>query len=307
MLYEYAVEPRAIAADWQTCRYLSEKFGFDRGRLLALYPKKWLMLAIDAADELPDVEKKTVVEKLVRLKRDCSIRSSRKYDPELPDWLANAVVQQEVDPFHAIIAAANPGGQDFVLYANGLDETHPLFAVPHSCQVQRDGVSLATAMKLLLTTARSVLFVDAYYDPFNTKHQNTLRACLDLVQAANPAAVCEVHHLDRHNCPSADAIERAASAKFQNVIPVGMTVTIYRWRQKAGGEDFHARYLLSDRGGITIDTGFSAEGGQQTTDMALMAVDLWQSRMGAFARDADVFELVQPVLQIASDGDVKRV
>ena len=57
MLYEYAVEPHAIAADWPTCRYLSEKFGFDRGRLIVLYPRKWLPLAIEAAGDLPDVPK----------------------------------------------------------------------------------------------------------------------------------------------------------------------------------------------------------------------------------------------------------
>ena len=46
MHYEYAVEPRTIAADWHTCRYISEKFGFDRGRILSLYPSQWLPLAI---------------------------------------------------------------------------------------------------------------------------------------------------------------------------------------------------------------------------------------------------------------------
>jgi hypothetical protein len=39
-----------------------------------------------------------------------------------------------------------------------------------------------------------------------------------------------------------------------------MTVTIYRWREKNGGADFHARYLLTDKGGIRVDAGFSAEG-----------------------------------------------
>jgi hypothetical protein len=57
MLYEYAVEPKAIASRWETCRYLSEKFGFHRARLLSEYPKKWLRLTIEAAEPLPDVEK----------------------------------------------------------------------------------------------------------------------------------------------------------------------------------------------------------------------------------------------------------
>ena len=305
MLYEYAVEPRAIAADWSTCRYLSEKFGFDRGRLLALYPKKWLRIAIESASHLPDRQKKTVVEKLRRLKQDCSIRSRRAYDPGLPGWLANAVAQQAIDPFRAIVATENTAGQEFILRASELDETHPLFAVPHDCQVQREAASLATAMSMMFRGAKHVLFVDAYYDPFNPKYQNTLRACLRHVQSANPGAGCEVHHLDHQHCFPAEAVELQAHAKFQDVIPDGMKLTIYRWRERVGGEDFHARYLLTDKGGIRIDAGFSAEGNQQTTDMGLIASDVWRSRMHAFSSDAEVYELVGPVLELSSNGNVQ--
>ena len=86
-----------------------------------------------------------------------------------------------------------------------------------------------------------------------------------------------------------------------------MTVTIYRWRERDGGADFHARYLLTDKGGIRIDAGFSAEGDQQTTDITLMYFDLSQAKMLALVRDSDVFELVEPVLQIASNGYVEHI
>jgi hypothetical protein len=86
-----------------------------------------------------------------------------------------------------------------------------------------------------------------------------------------------------------------------------MTVTIYRWRQKPGGADFHARYLLTDRGGIRVDAGFSAEGGAQTTDMTLMDFALSQEKRRALERSAGVYELVEPVLQIASSGYVEHV
>jgi hypothetical protein len=47
-----------------------------------------------------------------------------------------------------------------------------------------------------------------------------------------------------------------------------MKVTIFCRRQKDGGQDFHARYLLTERGGIAVDAGFSAEGDHQTTGYA---------------------------------------
>jgi hypothetical protein len=52
-----------------------------------------------------------------------------------------------------------------------------------------------------------------------------------------------------------------------------MKVIMFRWREKRDGEDFHARYLLTERGGIAADAGFSAEESQQTTDMHLMTYD----------------------------------
>jgi hypothetical protein len=114
MLFEYAVEPQTIARSWEKCRYLSEKFGFDRARIMALYPKKWLPMAIDATAHLLDMEKKRVVEMLVTLKRRASMRSGRSYDPALSDWLRNAVAQQAIEPFHAILASANPDARDFI-------------------------------------------------------------------------------------------------------------------------------------------------------------------------------------------------
>jgi hypothetical protein len=78
-------------------------------------PKKWLRLAIDAAAPLPDYEKKTVVERLVQLKREASIHSGRAYDPTRGGWLTNAVSQQAIAPFHAILASQNPDKHPFIL------------------------------------------------------------------------------------------------------------------------------------------------------------------------------------------------
>ena len=58
---------------------------------------------------------------------------------------------------------------------------------------------------------------------------------------------------------------------------------------------------------MRIDAGFSAEGGHQTTDISLMDSAIAQEKRKAFERDAGVYELVEPVLQIASTGYVEHV
>ena len=100
-------------------------------------------------------------------------------------------------------------------------------------------------MDLLLRTAERVLFVDGYYDPFNSRYQSTVRECLVKIHGANPGAICEIHHLDHQRCPSTDAIEREAAQKFSGIIPSGMTINISlarrSWRRRL------SRTLLADR------------------------------------------------------------
>lgn len=308
MLFEYAVEPNSIGTSWERFYNVVEKFGFDRGRLISQFPKAWFRLVHEAANGLNPVEKKRIEAALIQAKQTRVIRTNRPYDADSRSWLQNAIEQHARSPFHAIIAGSNPSAHQSVLLVNDMDESQPLMAATHDQRVSRDAASLATAMKMMLQSASFVAFVDAYYDPFDLRFQNTIRDCLQILKAANPLAICEIHHLDRvRNCPSIDAIEREARAKFGAVIPDGMTISLYRWKQKPGGNDFHARYLLTDRGGIHVDAGFQAVGGHQSTDMTLMAFDLSQQRRAELARDATAFELVEPVLRIARSGHVERL
>jgi hypothetical protein len=216
------------------------------------------------------------------------------------------VSKHTLDPFHAVIAGSNPTSHPSVLVVGEFDETHPLIEVPHDAAIVREAQALVAAMKLLLRSAEKVLFVDAYYDPFNGRYQDTLRACLKAVHEGNPDAICEIHHVDGGRSPSVDAIEREARAKFVGVIPDGMAVSIVRWREKAGGEDFHARFVLTDKGGIGVDAGLSAEGNHQTTVMHLMSGGLVGQRAQALVHTASVYELVEPILRISADGTVRR-
>ena len=52
MLYEYAVEPRAIVSDWSTFRFLLSQFGFDKGKLISQFPKQWFREVYSAATPL---------------------------------------------------------------------------------------------------------------------------------------------------------------------------------------------------------------------------------------------------------------
>ena len=307
MFYEYAIEPRALGSSWATFRYIIEKFGFDQGRLISQFPKHWFREVYAATDGVSPVQKKRIEEALNQARKNKVIRSGRPYNPAAGDWLYNALTEHRRLPFRGIIAKDNPGNDPSVLLADVLSDGEPLMTVSHDCAVRRDAASLSAAMKVILCFSSRIVFVDPFYDPFDGRYKNTFRACLNIIRSQNPQAACEIHYRYHENKPNNCELEREAVRLFEEVIPTGMKVAIFCWREKAGGEDFHARYLLTERGGIRVDAGFSAEGNHQTTDMQLMSYNLSQEKLKLFAREATCYELVEPIIRVTGDGQVERL
>jgi len=308
MLLEYAVEPRVIGSSWQNFRYFIEKFGFDRGRLISQFPKAWFKEVYAASSGLRPVERARLEESLRRAKQTKVVRNGRAYDPTLGSWLDNALAQHAAAPFHAIIAETKPVGQDLVLAAADVDEADPLMVSSHTWQVSRVGSVLADAMGPMLRSAKTILFVDRFFDIREARYLETLKACLEVVHASGTNEVrCEIHYCEHDSRPPPDMIEREAHRWLQGVIPDGMTIVLYAWQENAGGEDFHARYLLTDVGGINVEAGFSAEGAHQNVQLGLLATDFSQEKLNALDRASSVYSLVEPVLEISSDGMARRI
>lgn len=309
MLFEYAVEPQAIGSSWQNFRYLIEKFGFDRGRLISRFPKKWEREVIEAAQQagMGDVRLKSLVSRLQRAKTEALVPSGRAYDPGVGDWLQNAIAQQAIAPFHAIIAGQNPGARPDVLVVDDADETNPLMASPHMWEVERVGTALAAAMRPLLSSAKTVLFVDRFFDIGKAPYRETLKACLDVIHASGSGVLrCEIHFCDHDTRHSLEHVERNAPRWLAGVLPAGMSIVLFCWKERADGTDFHARYLLTDIGGINIEAGFSAEGAHQMVQFGLLTFDIAASRLRDLERNSTVYDPVGPALEVRSDGTIFR-
>lgn len=307
MFHEYAVEPQAIGSSWDTFRYVIEKFGFDKGRLISQFPSYWLRSVYQSTGSLPPMQKKRIEVALNQAKKNKIVRFDRPYDDSTEGWLENALTEHLRKPFHAIIAAANPKSLEAVVSTDDLDEYHALMVIPHECAVPRDVDSISAALQNLLHFGSRIVFVDPFFDPYNARYKRLLFRCMSIVRDLNSNAVCEVHYRYKDGKPTNVELERDAARIFSNIIPEGMVLTVWCWKEKDGGEDFHARYLLTEKGGVRIDAGFEPVGSHQTTDMALMDFDLSQTRLKALARDSNIYDLVDPVLQITSTGEVQHV
>ena len=310
MLFEYAVEPQVIGSSWSNARYWLEKFGFDRGRLISRFPNKWEQKVLEAARAagMGDVHYKSLVEKLSKAKSASVASFNREYDHSTLNWLDNALQQHAIRPFHAIVVVEINGSTDCMLSAESSDDTHRLMVAATNWEVLRVSAELAKAMQPLLQTARRVIFVDPFFNIREPNYRATLKDCFAMMSASGSAEVgCEIHFRDSDSRPSADFTGRHAHTWLNGIIPEGMSIKLFAWKERRGGEDFHDRFLLTDRGGMTIGAGFSADGAHQNAQIALLDPAVWAAKLEAFDRSATIYELVDDVLILHSDGRVERV
>ena len=61
-------------------------------------------------------------------------------------------------------------------------------------------------------------------------------------------------------------IEQALSNNLSGRIPDGVTVKFLVYKEKAGKEEFHIRYIITDLAGLIIDPGFAQASDPNSTD-----------------------------------------
>jgi hypothetical protein len=190
MIHEYAVDP-ALLNNWERFRYLTEKFGVCRGRLISRFPKRWKAMVYDGLSSVGEIERKKIEIYLQRIDEKMLARAPAAAWDGAKGWLSNAELEHERQPFHAIVAGANPRDHGCVLAYDDLSEDAPLWAVLRERVVSRDASSLAAAVSPILRIAKKVIFVDPHFDPYKPKALSTLRAflnaCLDRrLERSNP-------------------------------------------------------------------------------------------------------------------------
>ena len=310
MHYEYAVEPKALVSNWQNFRYTIEKFGYDRGRLISRVPEGWLRLVYDSVPRnFSDMKKKRLEVALQDAKVKKVANFSRQFDSNLETWIENAISSHRKRPFRAIIAHEYEGDDNSVLSVNDIDEQHPLMVVNQGQIISRDVDSLASAMTPMLRTCSNIIIVDPFFDALNTGYQNMIYKLLSIVRDLNPKnAICEIHYRGNNRNPPINNSYWVQDAQFifDKIVPNGIGLNIYCWKEKENGEDFHARYLLTEKGGISVDAGFGPPVGEnQTTDLHLMGYGHAQKRLRSFSREATDYELIRPILRVSENGEVR--
>ncbi len=272
MLYTYAIEPEALAT-WTTCRLFLNLMGFQHGRAIAAYPtrKRWKALVRTACREngdLGDRDHRRILRKLEQSNGKL-VRLEVEYDdglePAAERWIRNAVDRQTAQSaFHAILSTRNPTNHPDVVLDEDVDESHDKFDVPREQPVMRQAQELAAHIATLVVNSREMLLVDPHLDLSKQKWRPVIAACFDLAgRSIRDTPRAEIHTLDTDAKWSSEEFRK----QCQRYIPGMMTgrltsVRVRRWRLRDNEpHDFHARYVLTERGGYRLDKGLDEQPG----------------------------------------------
>lgn len=248
----FAIEPDAIN-NWQDLKYALEKFGYSKGLLIARFPKPWPRLVIEACDRrgVGDLERARIVEKLRQAQNDRLVRMGLPFDGD--DWIANAkkiVVHERIS---AILVRDKHDAERFHCLAE-VDET--LFDNRRDVQVKRNAQALAEAARHVLLSSNRVVLVDPYFEA-KPRCCKVLQAMIRLCRE-HGHQLAEVVIYAAKSTPKRHANHDVAAYEklFSGDLAQDINLRIIMLSAESLGQDFHARYLFSQRAGLRFDRGF---------------------------------------------------
>ena len=294
MLQEYAVDPVAIAADWNTFRYVFDKFGSDKGRLVSRLPAKWDKKVKESAKNagFPDVKFKSLIERLNQSKHRV-VNFGRTYEAG-ENWLENIRREHAERPFHAIVCTDDT--LPCSLSPDECSDDHDLVHCPVSRTIPRTADAIADILLPFAWTSRCIDIVDPFFDltsrPERNDYLSPLRQLLGkLVTAREARRVIRVHHGNRDQNPPPRLNAEWALRCFSDGLRAQVVLEFHAWEELPAGEDLHDRFLLTEIGGLQVGAGFAASGSHQTANISLLDFNHAQELRRRFDREATTYSL----------------
>lgn len=299
LLHEFAIDPESIPSwnKWKF-KYFFEQCGLYHGRLISDFAKDgWFKHALKQLEERVNEINETdfsaihaLIEqailnqsnspKVAKGCRDCSSYNSEK------TWIANALIEndpQNGKPFHTIISDKQLDNHpDNFLFAENIQEDTPLWKIPRETRIRRKANEMAECVSLLfrLTESNCILLVDrnfkpdyrnGSYVPVPNRFIEPLKAFVEKGKASN------IRKLQFNVCfsPRDENNRKDLKSLYQeslsNIPLDDFELNIIFWKKRRSGKSFHARYVLSDIGGVRFDHGLDIdENGTGETDVSLL-------------------------------------
>lgn len=299
MIREYALEPEMVATwgDLYRARFYLREFGFEQGRLVSQYPKKWTKKVWDAFDSADENDKRRLTELLVQLKKAMIKRKNCEWSGTSEGWLSNALVEHNRYPFSALMVKNNPGTDEERLIVESSLSVAPCYGWdnPHGLPVKRNAQEMLNSVGVLLSHCRWVKFVDPYL--CQCRHNYKLSMTTFFQSLATQEPIGQPENIEIHTSGDG-ASEEYLKEFYGQILPCGLEAILYRWKEKAGGQGLHNRYILTDIGGVSFLHGLDCGEDGETDDVNRLDVKQYMLRCGQYNPTASAFEHSDPPIVI---------
>jgi hypothetical protein len=282
LIRRYAIEPKALVR-WEDFRYVMEKLSFADGRVLVTIPRKWQRQLLDSLGDIGDIERARFVEKLQRYKQTRMIASGAQYNSTLR-WVDNAAEMKVASAVDAILISVGTQAEDPSLpYPTPAEIDEDFFSGAREVRCAGTAANLVAAADVLLESSAEAIFVDPYF-------RIAKDWCFDvLVAFARRGALgkCQsfvVYTSEDYKPKGGEGyLRRICDKRVAPVVGRGFRIAFRFVSSEKSQQSFHARYLLTERGGLRYDKGFEASQPPQFVDISLLDRNIHEELIRLFA------------------------
>ncbi|MBR0696732.1 hypothetical protein [Bradyrhizobium lablabi] len=255
---EYAIEP-SLFTNYHLADAILSGIGIEHGRIVGAVPRRWEKEVRLATAELREIERGRIVERLAKLRdaiipRQCDWNGART-------WREQAFEVHAADPFDCILLDGPDAHQSAANATLGLGGV-PCWDCSRSLEIPRTAPNLAAAVKPMLCQARTVILVDAYFNPTGQVRQSKwlrpLQALTATLATDGRLSRFEVHALnprEERRRWNSGLFASNCRACLGAALPQGVSVSAFLWSERKDGEQFHERLIVTDIGGVVVDPG----------------------------------------------------
>ena len=184
--------------------------------------------------------------------------------------------------------------------ADVISSASPAWEVPIDVPIQRQAREMADCVAPMLRCATRILFVDPHFDPYRERYREPLGKFLRHVDRRRGTITIELHagdHGGKALPDAADHFREQCRTDLPRIIPTGLELTVYYWKERLGGKELHNRFILTDIGGVQFGHGLDCDlGGRSDDIISRLGVKSYSREWndyagpnGAFDLDGEVF------------------
>lgn len=266
MYQEYALDPDGLIEATMP-KLLFELFGKDSGRMLASLqdPREWAIYIekeIQRRKALGTIRPQQFlrIQALLEPLLKSPAARQEKFFPHHPkrglynastSWRDNALRAHRAVPFAAIVTNDKGG----TVAPDDIDPGDPVFALAPSVRVARSASALVDLLQSLISLSTKLVLIDPHFQPLEKRFQYLLPEIFNRYDH-----IKEAHIYLKENrfkpCTSRDFESWCAQDEGQDSLLLpGEKLYVSVLRERHRGEKLHARFVLTEIGGVAVDPG----------------------------------------------------